>query len=128
MKSATRLMAITLIKPPTAAPNPLKDVSCEGLYYFLTRDSDCVSTMKSIPDEYVTNKNEDGVEVVVEVEILDFNGDPKLPQTIIELRRFIDPWGNSYRYSYAYGNSFPVVESAGKDGDFLTVGDNVSSR
>lgn len=96
--------------------------SSEGLYYFLSRDADCVATMKSIPEKYVTNLNENGVAVFVDV---DFEG--KAPKTI-ELRRFIDPWGNSYRYIYRYGYSFPIIESAGKDGDFLTVADNISSR
>ncbi len=41
---------------------------------------------------------------------------------------FLDPWGEPLDYSYSAGDSFPVVESGGADGDPNTTGDNISSR
>lgn len=41
---------------------------------------------------------------------------------------FLDPWGEPLDYSYSTGDSFPVVESGGADGDPNTTGDNISSR
>ena len=41
---------------------------------------------------------------------------------------FLDPWGEPLDYSYSAGDSFPVVESGGADGDPCTAGDNISSR
>jgi prepilin-type N-terminal cleavage/methylation domain-containing protein len=41
---------------------------------------------------------------------------------------FLDPWGEPLDYSYSDGDSFPVVESGGADGDLNTAGDNISSR
>jgi prepilin-type N-terminal cleavage/methylation domain-containing protein len=41
---------------------------------------------------------------------------------------FLDPWGRSLDYQYSVGDSFPVVESGGVDGDLNTAGDNISSR
>ncbi len=41
---------------------------------------------------------------------------------------FLDPWGEPLDYSYSAGDSFPVVESGGADGDPNTAGDNISSR
>jgi prepilin-type N-terminal cleavage/methylation domain-containing protein len=43
------------------------------------------------------------------------------------LIRFVDPWGNAYRYSYVAGNAFAVIDSAGADGKFGT-GDDLSSK
>ena len=41
---------------------------------------------------------------------------------------FLDPWGNPLDYRYSEGDSFPVVESGGADGELDTTGDNISSR
>lgn len=41
---------------------------------------------------------------------------------------FLDPWGQPLDYRYSSGDSFPVVESVGPDGDPCTTADNISSR
>ena len=46
----------------------------------------------------------------------------------IDLIRFIDPWGKALRYTYAAGDTFPLIESAGSDGDFDAAGDNITSQ
>lgn len=45
-----------------------------------------------------------------------------------KLLEFLDPWGEPLDYSYSNGDSFPVVESGGPDGDPCTAGDNINSR
>jgi prepilin-type N-terminal cleavage/methylation domain-containing protein len=42
------------------------------------------------------------------------------------LVRFVDPWGNSLRYTYSAGDAFPIVTSAGADGIFNT-GDDIKN-
>jgi len=41
---------------------------------------------------------------------------------------FLDPWGEPLDYRYKDGDSFPVIESAGPDGDPCTTADNINSR
>jgi prepilin-type N-terminal cleavage/methylation domain-containing protein len=42
---------------------------------------------------------------------------------LLDLVRFVDPWGNALRYTYSAGDVFPVVDSAGADGVFGTSDD-----
>jgi len=39
-----------------------------------------------------------------------------------------DPWGMVLDYTYNFGDSFPVLTSAGPDKDPATVGDNITNR
>jgi type II secretory pathway pseudopilin PulG len=41
---------------------------------------------------------------------------------------FLDPWGEPLDYRYRDGDTFPVIESGGPDGDPCTTADNISSR
>jgi len=50
-------------------------------------------------------------------------GDPKNDKL-----EFLDPWGKPLDYRYRDGDSFPVIESGGPDGDPCTTADNISSR
>ncbi len=97
--------------------------SSEALFYFLDKNPDCRSIVEAIGITQMTCKDAVGVNLIVEVD--DGSGNP-LPE--LPLIRFIDPWGNAFRYEYAAGDTFPVITSGGPDGDIDgTPEDNVSS-
>ena len=78
--------------------------SSEALYYYL--DKKCPNSRKLI-DKLAVSLTAGGRKYVASTDELD-------------LVRFVDPWGRSLRYTYSAGDVFPVVVSAGVDGDFDT--------
>ena len=93
--------------------------SSEALYYYLSRTPDCKRIIDSISDTLISNRDVNEAVLLIVI--------PPDPEPT-DLIRFVDPWGKAIRYTYATGDSFPVIESAGTDGDFTTTGDNVTSR
>jgi len=51
--------------------------------------------------------------------------DPRARPGVYEI---YDPWGTVLNYSYYFGDSFPVLTSAGPDKNHTTVGDNITNR
>ena len=115
----------------------------EVLYFFLNRVPQSRQILEKIDSSLITNKDEQGNEMMISIDI--GSGSRNYP-----LNRFIDPWGETLRYDYYMdlvkyqviigGNStqylnyirdnkraFPVVTSAGPDGIFGT-GDDISNR
>ena len=93
-----------------------KDWSSGALYYFLHQIPNSRSIISAINDSLKTTKDASRVYVV-----LDIDG------TDIDFMRFVDPWGRSFRYTYATGQAFPKIVSAGSDGVFDN-GDDIRSR
>ena len=116
-QAATVLSSIGTV---TSGTNEEKYASSEVLYYRLSRTPNCKRIINTISDTLISNRDVDEEVLLIEIP----TGNP-VPTDLI---RFIDPWGTSVRYRYALGDSFPVIESAGADGDFDITGDNVSSR
>jgi len=94
--------------------------SSEALYYFLSRSPNSKRIISAIEDVSISNKDEKGVPLEIKI--------PDTATDAISLVRFIDPWGKSLRYTYTTGDNFPVVTSAGSNGDFDAKLDNISSR
>jgi prepilin-type N-terminal cleavage/methylation domain-containing protein len=103
----------------------------EAMYFFLSRVPGCRETLGKIDKSLITNKGSNGADMTVTIDSKDY-----------PLFRVIDPWGKTLRYSY-YDNgkesptgepprnspmTFPVITSAGPDGDFNTVADNITNR
>ena len=97
-----------------------KDWSSEALFYFLDNTPNSRGLIGAISATLITNKGNNGLPLTITI-----TGSP----SAIDLARFIDPWGNSLRYTYNRAtDTFPLIESAGADGDFTTVGDNITSK
>ena len=92
--------------------------SSSALYYFLDKGPNSRRLIDTLTDTLISNKDESGIALRIEI---------PTGNTPIDLVRFIDPWGSSLRYTYMTGDSFPVIVSAGKDGEFDTV-DDLSSK
>jgi len=116
------MIVLSGIGTVTSETNEEKYASSEVLYYKLSRTPNCKRIINSISDTLISNRDDDGTVLLIAIP----PGTPEDEAT--DLIRFIDPWGNAIRYTYADGDSFPVIESAGTDGDFDTTGDNVTSR
>ncbi|MCK4960345.1 MAG: type II secretion system protein [Planctomycetes bacterium] len=94
--------------------------SSEALFYFLDNTPTSRGLIRTISATLISNKGDNGLPLTITI-----TGS----SSAIDLVRFIDPWGKSLRYTYDRStDSFPLVESAGVDGDFTTVGDNISSK
>lgn len=92
--------------------------SSEALCYFLDRTPVSRGMIEKMDSKLMTSKDAGGINLMISI----------AGGSDTSLVRFVDPWGESLRYTYLVGDNFPVVESAGPDGDFDTQGDNVSSR
>lgn len=103
----------------TAGVNENEYASSEALYYFLNRTPDCRRIIDTITDKQITNKDANGAVLKII---------PTLSGNETDLIRFIDPWGKSLRYTYQAGDNFPLIESAGVDGDIDTDVDNITSK
>jgi hypothetical protein len=106
-----------------------------GLYFFLSQVPDCRKVLDRIDISLVTNedKNGDPLRIVV-------GGD--VDGQSYPLNRIIDPWGRTIRYSYydndvevstnepdmAQPRTFPLLVSAGPDGEFNTPDDIKSNE
>ena len=101
----------------------------EALYFFLSQVPASRQVLDKIDDSLVTSEGSDKREMEIQI------GDKRGP-----LRRIIDPWGETLRYSY-YDNgyeisrepprderrNFPIVTSAGPDRIFGTK-DDITNR
>lgn len=108
---------------------------CEAMYFFLSRVPESRVTLDKIDKKLITNLDIGGSYMEITI-------DPGVNEKKYPLFRVIDPWGETLRYSY-YDNGtevsspseppsnsprvFPVIISAGPDGDFNTVGDNITN-
>ena len=113
--------------------------SSQALYYHLANDHKTSRLIAALTTSVVTGKDRMGEPIVARIEKTDGS------VIIVDLLRFVDPfvnlrsvdpfvnepkapYGEGLRYTYRVGDNFPVITSAGPDGDFSTYGDNVSSR
>jgi prepilin-type N-terminal cleavage/methylation domain-containing protein len=96
--------------------------SSQALYYFLAKSANSTKIIETISNTLITNTDAGGLPIVAEITIITPSS-----VTSVDLLRFVDPWGNTLRYTYINGNSFPVITSPGADGDFGT-GDDISSQ
>ena len=108
-----------------------------GLYFFLSQVPECREALDRIDASLVTNKDRNGDKLQIEVD-----------GKIYPLNRIVDPWsktipwGRTIRYSY-YDNgveispnepdmddprTFPLLISAGPDGEFNTTDDIKSNE
>jgi type II secretory pathway pseudopilin PulG len=99
--------------------NDMSYWSSQALYYFLMRSANSSRIIGTISTRLITNTDASGVPIVAEI--------PKDSDNFVDMLRFVDPWGKSLRYTYINGNNFPVITSAGNDGQFGT-GDDISSQ
>ena len=93
--------------------------SSEALFYFLNKSPNSRRMIETITDIQISNKGSDNQPLAIEV---------PTGSTAIDLVRFIDPWGTALRYTYAPGDTFPLIESAGADRNFNATGDNITSK
>jgi hypothetical protein len=102
-----------------------------GLYFFLSQVPDCRKVLDRIDVSLVTNEDDSGdkLRIVVGGEV-DGQSYP--------LNRIIDPWGKTIRYDYYDetdstpdaddARTFPLLTSAGPDGQFDTMDDIKSNE
>lgn len=90
--------------------------SSEALYYYLSNTPSSRQIIETLTDRLISSKDSAGVALQI-----DISG------KVIDLIRFIDPWGNSIRYTYLTGGNFPLVVSAGPDG-VLNTADDINSK
>jgi type II secretory pathway pseudopilin PulG len=95
--------------------------SSSALYYFLSRTAPSRQIIETLTDRLISNKDLAGDDLIIEITI---GSNPAYP---VDLIRFVDPWGNSIRYMYLTGGNFPVIVSAGADGEFATA-DDIDSK
>lgn len=97
---------------------------CEALYFFLSQVPEGRRTLDRIDSSLITDEGTDGVSMKISIDDKDY-----------PLLRIIDPWDKTLRYDY-YNElnlnpdskrSFPLITSAGPDGDFGTA-DDITSR
>ena len=106
-----------------------KDFSgSEVLYFFLNKIPQTRQTLNKLDRSFVTCKGSDGEEMTITIA----GGDPW------PLFRVVDSWGKTLRYDYYdetktkqgkldSRRNFPVITSAGADGEFNT-DDDITSR
>lgn len=115
--------------PPMAKVNVItgvpadEDWSSGALHYFLQKIPNSKNIINALHEDAHTTKASNGVVVQLE---LDFDNDSTVDEVIF-FDRFIDPWGNSFMYTYSTGQSFPEIVSAGPDGVFGS-GDDISNK
>ena len=86
--------------------------SIEVLYYYLAQEPDCQAILGRLPDEMVTNDDNDAVTIGID-----------LPTPLLEVN---DAWGRPIRYETRGAGNFPVLTSAGVDGLFDNADDLIS--
>lgn len=95
--------------------------SSEAMFYFLDRSPNSSKIISAMSNTLISSMDQSGNSLAITI-------GTGAGAVTFNLVRFIDPWGKSLRYTYMADNAFPVIESAGVDGDFDTSGDNISSR
>jgi len=112
----------------------------EILYFFLSRVPACRKTLERIDSSLITDEDDGGNQMTIEIRVND------IVKTNYPLKRFVDPWlergkksktGRTLRYDYYdeflfppnpdTRRAFPVITSAGPDGEFDTL-DDITSR
>lgn len=90
-----------------------------ALHYHLSKVPDSKRILDTINESLITGKDlyDSGTLTLVITE------DEK-----VTLLRVLDPWGTSLRYKYEEGWNFPLITSAGPDGNFETEWDNITSK
>ena len=100
----------------------------EALYFFLSKVPDSRKTLEKIDSSLITNKDKNKQDMTITVDT-----------KVYPLLRIIDPWGRTIRYDYydedepnsvkreESKKAFPVIISAGQDGEFGT-GDDITNR
>jgi hypothetical protein len=98
----------------------------EALYFFLSKVPDSRKTLEKIDSSLITSKdkNKQDMTITVDTKVYPFS-------------RIIDPWGQTIRYDYYDEDDlakikeskkvFPVITSAGQDGEFGT-DDDITNR
>jgi prepilin-type N-terminal cleavage/methylation domain-containing protein len=94
--------------------------SDEMLYYYLNRIPASRKIIGTINSSLITDKDCKKREY--------FYYFTAVPATHYPLLHFVDAWGTPFRYTYATGDNFPLIESAGPDKDFNKTGDNITSK
>ena len=102
-----------------------------GLYFFLSQVPDCRKVLDRIDISLVTNEDDNGDKLRIVV-----GGD--VDGQSYPLNRIIDPWGKTIRYDYYDEDdpspdvedtrTFPLLTSAGPDGEFGTLDDIKSNE
>ncbi len=111
----------------------------EALYFFLSKVPECRKTLERIDSSLITDEDDGGNQMTIEIDVA---GTVKA----YPLKRFVDPWlergkksrtGRTLRYDYYdeflfppnpdTRRAFPVITSAGPDGEFDT-SDDITSR
>lgn len=95
-----------------------EDASSAALFYFLDKNPASRAIVENIANTLVTNKENGGPDIQL---TLTATGQ------VIDLPRYVDPWGTSIRYVYLDGTAFPVLTSAGPDKVFDTP-DDITSK
>ncbi|MCK4914096.1 MAG: type II secretion system protein [Planctomycetes bacterium] len=104
------------------------DSGCAVMYFMLNRIPECKSILEGIDRSLITNKDDDGVRMIMKVDDVNY-----------PLLRVIDSWDNTLRYDYYdednydkddpdddWTRTFPVLTSSGPDGVFDNTDDIVS--
>jgi len=107
------------------ATNDDEYASIEAMYYFLSRSYNSSQILSAISGKFIMSNDSNGDGLTVAWDVPGSSSVP--PIKTLPLIRIVDTWGNAFRYAYADGESFPVILSAGQDGNFSTAGDNISS-
>jgi len=113
------------VMPPTVsleeidgAGMTVSTASSAALFYFLDRNPASRAIVEDISNSLVTNKDDNGADIKFTFTV---------SGNMIDLPRYIDPWGVSIRYEYLTGTAFPVLTSAGPDRLFDTP-DDITSK
>lgn len=103
----------------TGVPADYNDhyASDDALYYYLNRNPASKKIIGSINSSLITNKDDRKREYFITIS-----------GTTYPLLHFVDAWKSPFRYTYATGDNFPLIESAGPDKDFNKKDDNITSR
>ena len=106
-----------------AGINEDKYLSAELMYFFLNRVPASRRILSAIHEKFITADDKTGR--LIELTI---TGEPyPLPLLRVVDPWGNDPWGNVFDYRYKDGDNFPVIVSAGADGEFNTR-DDITSR
>ena len=101
----------------------------EALYFLLSRIPESRKTLGEVDISLITDEGAEGKDMEIEID-----NSRKSP-----VRRFIDPWGETIQYDYYDENktilvdrdetkrNFPLLRSAGLDGEFNT-DDDITNR
>ncbi|MBN1787944.1 MAG: prepilin-type N-terminal cleavage/methylation domain-containing protein [Sedimentisphaerales bacterium] len=95
--------------------------SSEALYYFLNKAPAAKKLVETIDRSLLTSKDRNGTDLIFTMPIT-----PLITEDYL-LVRIIDPWEMALRYTYAAGDNFPIITSAGPDRVFDDA-DDISSK